>query len=1217
MKETTFALLALVVLITQPLIITAGLTFDSVSAAEGVVPTVLAQEPGTRLTSSELTNHIPVFINGSDDFVSQGWPGAGTEGAPYVISGLNITYDIGDPCIWILNTDQYFVIRDCYIGGLSSVPAISFYNTEHAAVEYTTVRSQDTGVYAFNSPNTEISSADIVARGSSRYAVYFDESDSSSIQTSQLYSADWRCVIVYNSSYCSTNNNQIEAVYHKYGIYVYMSRHFGSTGDTVEEGHSGIRIESSNDTVVEEMDMNTQYGVNLYDAHGADISKCKIDAYNYDGVYVALSDDISIEDSSINAQSMGIDFYQSDNSIADSNVINDTSSYGIGLSSSQNNVITGNTISYSSGAGVYLSYSNDTQVLSNSISDIDGFGIQADTSHRLNVSTNTISRVTADGFSVSDSDNGTFHGNDVSYATSGASLDNCYAWEIDSNTMHDMVTGIIVTGSSHDDIWNNDISKASDAGIEAEDHGVIEIWENIISESNAGIFLLSCNDQYIRDNTVTMCEVAGLLIRETVDSEISMNTISDCAQAGISLEDFNASKLIGNDISRCPFAGILYQSGNYSTFQDNNLVDCGLFLFAQLPILSPAVSDYNHSISGNTVNGKPLYYAINQSALSINGNSYGEIIVVNCSEVTITGGQFVSSTCALELAFSNNVRITNIECEDLTMPIFGLVCENVTIADSTISGTNEQYGAYLYSFVGTSLENVSFEGLGGALLGDSFALGVSGFYNLSVVDCEFTDIQGIAIAMFPQVSLGSFGVVSGCSFANATYGVLGYMIDNLNITDNEFKWCDTAIYLTNCVTLEITWNNIHDNTEGIYSGGCGDSVIANNTIRWNQIGVDLIEQNSPLVVADNIIALNLIENGADNTFEYWDNGVDSGNWWNDYSGMGAYTVSGVGGAQDRYPKKYVVDMPIINSPKDVWYAEGSTGNQIVWLPFDNELRNWQVKVDGQVWATESWNFQDATVNIDGLAYATHTVVITVWDVDQNSVTDTVMVHVYDDLRPVIKSPANQWLFVDATGQTINWQVGDRNPATYTLAVDGNDFASGTWMNGTLGVNVDGINDVGQHTLVLTIYDMDGNSAQGTVLVKVIDDNVSPTIEQPDAVTYIEGTTGNSIAWTASDEYPASFTVESNSSTVTSGSWGGSRIVLNVDGLAPGSYQYTLTIYDMSGNSASSAVNVTVVPLIPPLPAGGIDWVLVAIVGAVAGGAVVLVVAMYYLRKRRT
>lgn len=1215
MKTKTFALFALVVLISQPLIITASFGFDSDSVAERTAPVVLAQEPGTRQTGSDLSNHIPIFINGTTDFVSQGWPGAGTIGNPYVISALNITYGIGDPCIWIINTTQYFVIQDCFIHQLSAEYAIHLENVTHGVIEYSTLESGYGGLLCLNANSTKVS--DTLIETVTNYGLFVSHSESfemadSSVSTTQSHAAyleysnlssisgvtiessgAYIDLEVSNSDFVSVTNTDFHIA--AMDLFVYQCANFTGNGLVSLSAQVGIYLYQCNGSQIVNADVMSQYdALDISDCRGLEVTNSKFSSPTYSGqVVYAMSSDAVVFDEVLVNDTLGNGMY-----VLQSNItVLDSSFSNIGSN------------------GLYLENSNDSSIQGCNFDNIGSDGLYLDGSHRAGISdcffTNAGNGVY--GFS---SANGTLHQNTVSDVSFGASLDNCYAWEIDSNSMHDLTAGILVTGSSHDDIWNNDISKASDVGIEAENHGVIEIWENAISESNGGILLLNCNDQYIRNNTVTMCEVGGLLIRGTVDSEISTNTISDCAQVGISLENFNTSSLIGNSVSRCPFAGILYQSGNYSTLQDNNLVDCGLFLFAQLPIMSPAISDYNHSLSGNTVNGKPLYYAINKSALSIDGNSYGEIITVNCSEVTIAGGQFVSSTCAVEILFSNNVRITNIECEELTMPIFGLVCENVTIADSTISGTNEQNGAYLYSCVNTRLENISFEGVGGALPGQKFALGVMGFYNLSIVDCEFTDILGIAIGIFAQVSMGSFGVVSGCSIANATYGIVGYSVDALNITDNEFKWCDTGIFLTGCSTTEITWNNIHDNTEGIYCENNGDSIIANNTVRWNQIGVELIEQNSPLVVADNIIALNLMENGADNTLEYWDNGVDTGNYWNDYSGTGVYTVSGVGGAQDRYPKKYTADMPIINTPEDVWYAEGSTGNQIVWLPFDNELRNWQVKVDGQAWASESWNFQNVTVNIDGLAYGTHTVVITVWDVDQNSVTDTVIVHVYDDLSPVLKSPPNQLLFVDATGQTIDWQASDLHPATYALAVDGTEFASGTWTSGTLAVNVDGINDMGQHTLLLIIYDIDGNSANGTVLVRVIDDNVSPTIDHPEAVTYIEGTTGNSIVWNPADQYPASFAVVSNDTTVASGSWSGSRILLNVDGLAPGYHQYTLTVYDMSGNSATSAVNVTVLSLIPTVPAGEIDWALVAIVGAVVGGAAVLVVVIYYLRKRR-
>ena len=80
---------------------------------------------------SSYTPHDSIFIWGDDDFVSDGWPGAGTEADPYVIEGLEIESD-GD-CIVIYSTDAHFVIRNCLLYGPSPMSFTSGIRTDEVS----------------------------------------------------------------------------------------------------------------------------------------------------------------------------------------------------------------------------------------------------------------------------------------------------------------------------------------------------------------------------------------------------------------------------------------------------------------------------------------------------------------------------------------------------------------------------------------------------------------------------------------------------------------------------------------------------------------------------------------------------------------------------------------------------------------------------------------------------------------------------------------------------------------------------------------------------------------------------------------------------------------------------------------------------------------------------------------------------------------------------
>jgi len=452
-----------------------------------------------------------------------------------------------------------------------------------------------------------------------------------------------------------------------------------------------------------------------------------------------------------------------------------------------------------------------------------------------------------------------------------------------------------------------------------------------------------------------------------------------------------------------------------------------------------------------------------------------------------------------------------------------------------------------------------------------------------------------------------------------TYGIYLEQADNVSISMNTIMYALTwGIFVggSSSSDVNVTLNDVSNNNNGITMRNNGNSYVMNNTVMFND-GYGIYNNAFTTVeVYYNLIAFNLGDNGNDDDGgNYWDDGVDTGNWWSDYTPPGVYAVDG--NTDDRYPMPFAPTEPIISQPPDVFYAEGDEGNEITWYVYDDSLRDWAVTIDGGAWEADAWNFVDITVNVDGLAYGEHTVEVTVWDIHNNNVTDIVIVHVFDDISPSISNEPNRIAFVDATGQVLSWEVYDLHPDTYTVFLDDEEFAVGTWTSGILEFNIDDIAE-GEHSLLMQIEDIDGNIAFDQVLINVILDNVNPEIDSPNDITYIVGTTGNVIVWHPTDAYPATYSVATNSSTVAEGVWGGSRISVNVDGLSVGNYRFRLTVTDGSGNSAEDFVNVVVTPVVtePPPPPPPIDLGLIGLIVAGVAGVIIIVVLVVVIRKRK-
>ena len=87
--------------------------------------------------------------------------------------------------------------------------------------------------------------------------------------------------------------------------------------------------------------------------------------------------------------------------------------------------------------------------------------------------------------------------------------------------------------------------------------------------------------------------------------------------------------------------------------------------------------------------------------------------------------------------------------------------------------------------------------------------------------------------------------------------------------------------------------------------------------------------------------------------------------------------------------------PVLDSPADVAYTVGSTGNVIDWNPTDLRPNSYEVFVDGVSTYSGSWNLtsEHIVINVDGNSVGSYNYTCVVHDEAGNSATDTVFVNV--------------------------------------------------------------------------------------------------------------------------------------------------------------------------------------------------------------------------------
>ena len=83
MKRNPILFILLAILIAQPLL---SVGFGPSATTTAVQPDdVIVPAQGTRLDPGDHIDHVPILIDGTSDFVAQGWPGDGSKGNPYRI----------------------------------------------------------------------------------------------------------------------------------------------------------------------------------------------------------------------------------------------------------------------------------------------------------------------------------------------------------------------------------------------------------------------------------------------------------------------------------------------------------------------------------------------------------------------------------------------------------------------------------------------------------------------------------------------------------------------------------------------------------------------------------------------------------------------------------------------------------------------------------------------------------------------------------------------------------------------------------------------------------------------------------------------------------------------------------------------------------------------------------------------------------------------------
>ncbi|TFG29212.1 hypothetical protein EU528_10050 [Candidatus Thorarchaeota archaeon] len=434
------------------------------------------------------------------------------------------------------------------------------------------------------------------------------------------------------------------------------------------------------------------------------------------------------------------------------------------------------------------------------------------------------------------------------------SCTNCYVADnaLAGANLHLGQYGVAIRNSRECSITRNNVTSFGTA-IDIVEGLLHTISMNYVSGCWGGISLRG-NDTIISDNEISVTgfcvqlrrsfgtnvnsnELSGTVYTTGVDisgggnNQVFENEIYQL-EYGMRLQGVVNLEVSTNSFSEC-FSAITFEEIAYIGMEDGPPVNCRI-LNNQIEGsgFSFSITDpigMNHEIAGNLLNGRPLAYLYGATNLEIDGRDYGQIILADCEDVSITGGLLDQ----LQVMFCTDCEISGVSIINSTNGIFIRYSSRIDIGYSLLVGNDVgvriEWSSYCHIISTTAHNN------GHGLLLDSSP-------DSTVYDCE--------------------------------------------LYDNEY-----GLVLIGAHRSDIESNLIYENIQGIFLLRTTDSFIGNNDVLENDETGLLLNRGSRFntIVANSFgwNSINVICSGLDNM---WDDGVKRGNRWSDLGDSIIYMI---------------------------------------------------------------------------------------------------------------------------------------------------------------------------------------------------------------------------------------------------------------------------------------------------------------------------------------
>ena len=487
------------------------------------------------------------------------------------------------------------------------------------------------------------------------------------------------------------------------------------------------------------------------------------------------------------------------------------------------------------GAGIYIqAISDNTVSIKNNILYQNTHGLRIRESNYVNISDNLCDD-SGDGMYIEESD---------------------YVF-LENNTCISGTNGFYAESSNYLTLYDNKFYSNSQHGafIDSNSNYPNISYNQFYSNTQKGLIVDNSILASITHNECYLNGFYGLEVGYGSHNTIEFNDVHDNSRYGMYIHQTNYATVVNNTVTSNTWHGIYCYGAWNAIISDNVAIHDGFC------IEQGSQSEYNGlTVSGNTVNGKPLGYYNGAGEIILSGEMYGQLILAFCSGTIVQDYIISDTSIALMIYGGDNLIVDN--CS-LSNNNYGSIrfdsTMNLTIQNTKCDNNAAYGGLYSFGAINTTIYNVT-------AINSDFGIYLSGAMNFNITHST-VKLNVWYNSRFQDCAAGN--IEYNAFTHSADEGMLLYNCDYTNISHNIFELnLGYAIYSIN----SNFGNWIHHN-----------AFIDNNVGGTSQA----------------------YEESIHNT--WYDQWKMEGNFWNDYSGSGNYTLDGVAKANDTFPLDEIPD----------------------------------------------------------------------------------------------------------------------------------------------------------------------------------------------------------------------------------------------------------------------------------------------------------------------